>query len=81
MSPIKSIEASYTRRCFQDTMKRVLYYISLPYATFGLVVEKGIVIEAAPIAKWTLNKQIDVVEKYYLKKNAVVQYIVLEEEK
>lgn len=60
-------------------MKRVLYYISLPHATFGLVVEKGIVIEAPPIAKWTLDKQIEVVEKYYLKKGAVVKWSYLEE--
>jgi hypothetical protein len=60
-------------------MKRLLYYISLHYATFGLIVEKGIVIEAAPIAKWTLDKQIDVVTKYYEKKGAKIEWSCLEE--
>jgi hypothetical protein len=33
-------------------MKKLIY-ISLPYATFGLVSEDGIITEAAPISKYT----------------------------
>jgi len=60
-------------------MKRLLYYISLSYATFGLIVEKGIVIEAAPIAKWTLDKPIDEVIRYFTKKGGTIKWFCLKE--
>jgi hypothetical protein len=50
----------------------MLYYIDTGYACFGLVAENGIVIDAAPIARWTLTKKIDYVIMYYKKKGAKV---------
>lgn len=31
-------------------------WISLPYATYGIAVEDGKVVDAAPIARWMINK-------------------------
>lgn len=44
--------------------------VSLPYATFGLRVEEGFVVEAAPIARWTIGKDERTVADYYRKKGA-----------
>jgi len=42
---------------------------------FGVVVEDGIVVEAAPIAKWTVGKSIVTVVLWYLKHNAKIEVI------
>jgi len=36
-----------------------LYQIKLSYATFGIMVENNIVVEAAPIGKWMVGKELD----------------------
>lgn len=48
---------------------RRLVWISLHYATFGLEVEEWTVKIAPPIAKWTENKDIREVIKFYKKKD------------
>ena len=53
----------------------MLYRISLPYATFGLVAENNIVVKAAPIAKWAIGKTIDNVLFYYEGRGAKVTVI------
>jgi len=47
-----------------------LIWVSLPYATFGIIVRGGQVIEAAPIARWTLGKDERDVAGYYRRKGA-----------
>lgn len=49
-----------------------LYYISLPYATFGIIARGLKVIHAAPIAKWTIRKNLDFVLTYYQNKGAQI---------
>lgn len=48
------------------------YWISLPYATFGITEQDGIVREAAPIAKWCVGKRLDTVLSYYRRKGAEI---------
>jgi hypothetical protein len=49
-----------------------LYWVRLPYATFGLVVVGGKVVATAPIARWTTGRSIEKVVRYYEKKGAKV---------
>lgn len=50
-------------------MKRWVW-VSLDYATFGLAVQDGVVVEAPPIAHWTIGKNESVVAAYYRKRGA-----------
>jgi hypothetical protein len=43
----------------------MLYHIDIAYACFGIVEKDGVVVEAAPIAKWTIGKEINFVLEYY----------------
>ena len=49
-----------------------LYSVTLPYATFGLVVVDGKVVAAAPIARRNIGRPIDNVVRYYQKKGAKI---------
>jgi hypothetical protein len=42
-----------------------LHYIDVGYATFGLVVENGVVVRAPPIAAWAVGKSAADVRVYY----------------
>lgn len=35
----------------------MLYYIDLPYACYGIIVQDNVVIKAPPIARWMIGKQ------------------------
>jgi hypothetical protein len=52
-----------------------LYWISLSYATFGIVVRGLKVIKAAPIAQWTVGKKLDYVLSYYQNKGAIIRKV------
>lgn len=52
-----------------------LYQVTTQYATFGLIEENDKIIQAAPIAKWTLNKSCKEVIDYYKRKGAAI-YLV-----
>lgn len=45
-------------------------WVSLPYATFGLRVADGRVVEAPPIARWAVGKTEQGVADYYRSKGA-----------
>lgn len=45
-------------------------WVSLEYATFLLITKDGVVIDAAPIAHWTISKTTKEVVEYYRKKGA-----------
>lgn len=45
-------------------------WVSLPYATFGLAVKAGQVVDAAPIARWAIGKPESTVAAYYRKRGA-----------
>lgn len=40
------------------------YWISLHYATFGLMTRNGTVVKTAPIGKWMIGKSIDSVHSW-----------------
>lgn len=43
----------------------VWVWVSLPWATFGLGVRGGVVVEAAPIARWCVGKPEQQVAAYW----------------
>lgn len=45
-------------------------WISMPWATFVLGIERGVIHEAPPIARWTIGKNQKVVADYYRKRGA-----------
>jgi hypothetical protein len=47
-------------------------YVSLSYATFGLITQDGRIAEAPPIARWTIGKQVNEVAAYYRQKGGTV---------
>lgn len=49
-----------------------LTWISLSYATFGLVSRDGQVTQAPPIARWTIGKPVKEVTDYYRRKGAAM---------
>lgn len=52
-----------------------LIWVSLSYATFGLEVREGKVVDAAPIAHWAIGKDEQYVADYYRKKGAIFKRI------
>lgn len=54
-------------------MRRDLVWIDTSYATFGVVFDdSGTVVDAAPIAAWSLGKRVSDVVDFFVKKNASV---------
>lgn len=51
------------------------WYISLPYATFALVLHAGLVTRTAPIAVWAIGKGEARVLDYYRRKGASIERI------
>ena len=52
-------------------MTETWIWVSLSYATFGLRVEDGRVVEAPPIARWTVGRPEEQVAAYFRKKGAI----------
>jgi len=52
-----------------DRVKRWIW-VSLPYATFGVAVAEGVVVEAPPIAKWALGRDERKVVGYFRRRGA-----------
>lgn len=50
-----------------------LTWVSLPYATFGIISCDGIVTDVAPIAGWTIGKTLEFVLNYYRNKGAQIE--------
>lgn len=55
-----------------------LIVISLHYATFGLVSKDYIIVEAAPISKYSLGRKESDVINYYNRKGAKISIIKIE---
>jgi hypothetical protein len=53
------------------------FWISLDYATFGVLCKGEIVIEAAPIASWMIGKSLKEIKPFLLKRRAIVQELNL----
>lgn len=52
-----------------------LYYVTLPYACFGFETKSGVVIDAPPIAKWMIGKNIESIYKWIINKRGTIQLI------
>ena len=52
-----------------------LIRVVLPYAVFGLVAVDGRIVDAAPIARWTVGKTEAEVAAYYRRKRAHTEVI------
>ena len=52
-----------------------LIWVSLPYATFGLITGGGVVTDAAPVAGWAVGKDERQVAAYYRRKGAVFRLV------
>jgi hypothetical protein len=53
----------------------MLYWVRLPYATFGLVVADGRIQRAPPIARWAIGKDADTVLTYERRKGATITLV------
>lgn len=51
-------------------------WVSLTYATFGIATRDGVVVDAAPIARWAVGKDERFVADFYRRKGA--QFVPLE---
>jgi len=51
----------------------VLYQVTLPYACFGIVVEDGMVVTAAPIGKWMVGKRISIISVWVGRKKGILR--------
>jgi hypothetical protein len=58
-------------------MARQIYYISLSYATFGIVVDNNIVIAAPPIAQWMIGKHINEIIDWVNRKHGTINNLIL----
>lgn len=55
----------------------VLWWIHLPYATFGIESQGSRVVRAAPIAGWSVGRDIEDVKAFYRGKGADIRYRVI----
>lgn len=53
----------------------MLYRITAPHFVAGLNTEVGVVVEAAPILKWALGKDIDYLKEYFKRKNWQIEIL------
>lgn len=51
-----------------------LGYIILPYACFGIIIRRGIVVDATPIGKWMIGKPWGVVDEWVKSKGGSFIY-------
>lgn len=57
-------------------MTNTLYYITIPYACFGIEVNiNSIVVNTAPIAKWMVGKHINEVKSWIDKKGGKIEKV------
>ena len=55
--------------------ENILYWVKLPYATFGVVVRMGMVVSSAPIAKWAVGKNYQVFAQWVVKKGGSLRKV------
>lgn len=53
-------------------MLKKLYWISLSYATFGVITTNDIVTSTAPIAKWMMGKNIEEIKNWVTNKKGKI---------
>lgn len=55
-------------------MTRIIQVL-LPHATFGLIVSGGMIVEAAPIARWAVGRGEREVAGYYRRRGAIFRAV------
>lgn len=70
-----------TRTSWANGMSRTskTIWVSLPYATYGIVVCDGKVVDAAPIARWMIGKDTHSVREWIKKKGGIYKVLSKEE--
>ena len=54
----------------------ILYRVTLPYACFGLLTRSdGVIVNGAPMGKWSFGKHINSVKRYANRKRGTVEQI------
>jgi len=56
-----------------------LFHVVLTYAAFGMVEKNGIVVDAAPIARWTLGRRISFVRDYWRERGELITWTLVPE--
>ncbi len=56
----------------RDDLPLRLWRVDVPWACFGLLSTDLVVVEAAPIAAWTIGKTIEQVGRYFIRKGGTV---------
>lgn len=51
-----------------------LWSVDVPWACFGVIADRGVVVEVAPIAHWAMGKPVDEVLMYFLRRGGKVVY-------
>jgi hypothetical protein len=51
----------------------MLYRVVLSYACYGVWVENGVIVDAAPIARWAIGKSISYFEGWVRKKGGTIE--------
>lgn len=49
------------------------FRVELPYATFGIKTQRGVVVETAPIGRWMMGKHRDRIEEWVRAKGGTVR--------
>ena len=64
---------TFNRRPFKNRFSSpTLYKVSTVYLTAGVMVDRvGNIVEAAPVLKWTVGKNLQFVEEYYREKGVL----------
>lgn len=52
---------------------KMLYWINVHYACYGVIVEDGVIIEAPPIAKWSTGKTFEEFQVFVKKKKGIIK--------
>lgn len=52
-----------------------LYRIELPYACYGITIRDNVCIEAAPIAKWMVDKELAIIRDWIISKHGKLEMV------
>ena len=55
--------------------EKQLYRVTLPYATFGIVFYCGLVLEAAPWARWMKGKNLDYIQAWIHQRKGTIELV------
>ncbi len=56
-------------------MKERVFWISLSYATYGIISRDGVIVRVPPIAHWMKGRTLQQIKPWLLEKKAIVKEI------